>query len=148
MGVRFLTEKTIEDYLAEEVRLLPFPDGTVKPVRTFKLTWANYDIVLQHGPLSAPEISALALFYANKKGYELGLALGEVLNPLRETANSKIDEKLAVLKQKMALREQLRSQFRSAVNGTVKPSKASKPPSGGVPVVFRKVLGQPIHKNC
>lgn len=41
VGVRFPTQKTIEDYLTEEVRLPPFSDGTVKPVRTVKLPWAS-----------------------------------------------------------------------------------------------------------
>lgn len=97
MGARFLTERKIEDYLVEEVRALPMPDGTVRHVRAFRLRWRNYDIVLQHGALSAVELSALTLFYATKTGLPFEEALADVLGPLRVHANAIIDQKLAWL---------------------------------------------------
>lgn len=131
----------MEDFLTEEVRALPHPDGGVRHVRSFKLTWVNYDIVLQHGPLSALEISTLMHFYAEKNGYDLGHALREVLVPLRREANRVMDRKLAVLKRKSAMRENLRGQFSGAADGSIKPGEA-KDPKPSTPLVFRKALGQ------
>lgn len=97
MGARFMTERKMESFLVEEVRALPMPDGTVRHVRDFRLTWRNYDIVLQHCSLSAVELSALTLFYAAKKGLPFETALVDVLRPLRDRANVIIDQKLAWL---------------------------------------------------
>ena len=141
---RFLTEKTIEDYLQDEIRVLPMPDGSQLALRAFRLTFANYDIVVKYGPLSAVEISALMLFYADKTGMELRYALREVLSPLRKVADRKLDQRIALRKQRLAMRKSLRSSFQSAAHGTCKPGERADPPERSTPLVFRAFLGQQI----
>lgn len=139
MGKKFFTDDSVEDFLTEEIRSLPLSNGTFCPVAGFKLTWANYEIVLQHGSLSAPEITMLMRFYADKMGYSLSHALRDVLIPLRTEANRKIDEKLSVHQRKMTCRAELRRQFHGAAAGTVQEGESS-PPEGNTPLIFRKVL--------
>jgi hypothetical protein len=115
MGARFLTEKQIEANLTEEVRTLPLLDGSTIVVRGYTVNWRNFDIVVKHGVASAAEIAEAIEYQAEVQGVLPGQALGGVLIPLRTQANRIIDDKLAALEKRMAMREKLIGEFRNAV---------------------------------
>ena len=115
MGARFLTEKQIEANLTEEVRTLPLLDGSQIVVRGYKVNWRNFDIVVRHGVVSAADIAEAIEYQAEVQGVLPGQALGGVLIPLRAQADRIINDKLAVLEKRIALREKLIGDFRNAV---------------------------------
>lgn len=44
----FITEKEVEDYLAQETRDIVMPDGTRRPMTAFKLAWRSFDFILDN----------------------------------------------------------------------------------------------------
>ncbi len=113
MNSRAGSQNKNEDWEAEIVRQLMLPDDRPVDVLATRLVWANYDIALEYGPLSETEISQLAEFCSVRRNLPLGIALNDILIPLRKHANTVLDRRIA----KDKLRRALLTDFRCAVNG-------------------------------
>ena len=94
----YLSDEEVEAYLKPECRFLQMPDGTRREIQCSNIAWENFQIAAEHGPLSAEEITALAWLRSQRRNEELGVALAEVVVPLRRVANRAIDQKIAALK--------------------------------------------------
>jgi hypothetical protein len=142
MGSRLRTEAEIEDYLQQEVRGVPMPDGSIRNLQHFGVTWANYDLALRYGPLSAVEISALALFRAERKDVPFEVALADVLIPLRQRCDDILDRRIAARERRISLRNQFRADFNAAWSGAVASRRPPKPhATTSTPLVFRTIVG-------
>ena len=65
----FITEKETEDYLSEETRLIPMPDGTQHAFTGFKLMWGSFDYLILTTDFTSKELVELAVLDAEEMGY-------------------------------------------------------------------------------
>ena len=65
----FITEKETEDYLSEETRMIPMPDGTQRAFTGFKLMWRSLEYLILTTDFTSKELVELAVLDAEEMGY-------------------------------------------------------------------------------
>lgn len=65
----FITEKETEDYLSEETRLIPMPDGSQRAFTGFKLMWRSLDYLILTTDFTSKDLVELAILDAEEMGY-------------------------------------------------------------------------------
>jgi hypothetical protein len=63
---KFFTEKETEYWLETETRLLPMPDGSQKPVTSFRLVWGAFDFLVKVGRKTPARLVELSLLNAQE----------------------------------------------------------------------------------
>lgn len=64
----FITEKETEEYLKQETRKIPMPDGSSRLLTTFKLVWRSWDFLILCGNYSRVELTSLAQINSREVG--------------------------------------------------------------------------------
>jgi len=75
----FITEKETEDYLSEETRLIPMPDGTQRAFTGFKLMWRSLDYLISTTDFTSKELVELADVNAEEMGYSFEASFPNML---------------------------------------------------------------------
>lgn len=65
-GKKFFTEKETEYWLETETRLLPMPNGSEKPVTSFRLVWGALDFLVEVGSYTPARLVELSLINAQE----------------------------------------------------------------------------------
>ncbi len=75
----FITEPETEDYLSEETRMIPMPDGTQRAFTGFKLMWRSYDYLILTTGYSSKQLVEQAVINAQEMGYSFEDSFPNVL---------------------------------------------------------------------
>ena len=103
-----------------ETRTLAHPRGT-RSVTEFGTFWNNYDLVLEHGQLSALELSTLADASARAGGHSFSDSLKQLVGGLREEIQPRVnDARIAYLEERLGV---ARRRFRTAFYGAARPKR-------------------------
>jgi len=75
----FITEKETEDYLTEETRVIPMPDGSQRAFSGFKLMWYSLDYLISTTDFTRKQLVELAVVNAEEMGYSFEDSFPNVL---------------------------------------------------------------------
>lgn len=76
----FITEKDTEAYLEQETREVRMPDGSLRPVRLFKLVWRSFDYILATSRhIQEEDLTGWGLLSAQETGRSFDLQFPNVL---------------------------------------------------------------------
>lgn len=94
METAFFTDRNeAAKWAALETRNVPMPDGSVRTLTDWKLTWRSYDIIIADGLFSASEIAGLALLTASERSESFESSFSDVVSYIHGEI-ARADEKL------------------------------------------------------
>lgn len=103
----FITEKETEALLEQEIRNITLPNGSIRSLSSFRLTWDTFDKLIRHSRYTEEKLVKLGVINAEEKGLSLELSFQSVIayvyHHFKDICNDNIDKKIAYIEKRLGI---------------------------------------------